>query len=72
MEHSALTTSARPVEPLAFSLKQALTLIGISRAVFYRLPESERPKSYTVNGLRYISRQALAEWVAQREGRDAA
>ena len=72
MEHSALSTSDLPVDPLAYPLRRALALIGISRAVYYRLPESERPRSYTVNGLRYISRQALAEWVATREGRAAA
>ena len=67
-----MSTSARPVEPLAYSLKTALSIISISRPVFYRMAESERPRSYVVNGRRFISHEALEEWVREREGRDAA
>lgn len=62
-----LTQSAGPAEPLAYPLKQALHLIGMSRHTFYRLQESERPRSYVFGGRRFISRRALAEWVEAQE-----
>jgi excisionase family DNA binding protein len=55
---------------LAFSISEFCAAIGISRTTYYELPEVERPRTMPVGPKRVlISRKAVDEWIAAREGR---
>lgn len=54
-------------EPEARGIDDWCKAHGISRAMFYKLPESERPRVMLVGTRRLISKEASADWRRQRE-----
>lgn len=55
------------LEPDARSIDEWCKAHGISRAMFYKLPEAERPRLMYVGRRRLVSKEASAEWRRKRE-----
>jgi predicted DNA-binding transcriptional regulator AlpA len=59
---------APPVEPLALSLAEFCSLVGISKRFYYQLKsENLTPTEVRLKGRVLISRQTAIEWLRERE-----
>lgn len=55
-------------EILAYPLREACEMLGFSVTTFYAAAESERPRSYKYRSRRFVTRDAIREWLAKQEG----
>ena len=56
--------NAQGLEPRLLSLKQACQVLGISRTSLYALLASNQLRSVTVGRRRFVTREAIDEFVA--------
>ena len=57
----------RPDEQLLFSIPQCCAILCMSRTSIYREIRTGRLRSLAIGGKRRVSKQALIEYVAERE-----
>ena len=62
-------TAASPEPPLLLSAEQAARALAINRSTIFELMATGQIPSVRIGRRRLISRQALAEFIADREGR---
>jgi hypothetical protein len=55
----------------SFTLDQWCSYRGISRAMYYKLPEQQRPRTHNVGVKVLISDEADLEWLRAREAETA-
>ena len=70
-EHVASSTGrvqpSSPLEPLAYSVKDAAAAVGVSRGMLYELIASGQLPSTKLGSRRLIRREALVELLAKNE-----
>ena len=55
------------VPPLTYSIEEAMKELNISRQIIYNEVNSGRLKTYTIGRRRFISRDAIAAFIRDRE-----
>lgn len=58
--------------PLAFQIPEAARRLGIGRSLLYELLKAGELRSFSIGTRRLVSDEALREFIAKREHREAA